>query len=148
MKLFRVAAAFLLALMFSVNAGAHGRVIQYSEIIPAHEVTPGTSVYFARGSEAFSKVSTRFLIRKHDHTLRVAFTQSVPDDYPNVVVVDRLTTYWINSPLGAGKIRVTMPVRYYLASWDVEALERELERLGVKVKPKPAPPKPTTVITG
>ena len=41
------------------------------------------------------------------------------------------------------EIRVTFPRHYIAGSWDVQALQRELERLGIKVKPKPAEPKPS-----
>lgn len=71
--------------------------------------------------------------------------------HDQVIVVERLATYWIKPAYGAGKIRVTVPMTFYLTSWDVRALERELERLGVKVKPKPSikpAPKPGPVISG
>lgn len=60
----------------------------------------------------------------------------------NVVVVEQTTTYWIDSPAGKGRLTITLPKGFYLTSWDVKALEKELERLGVKHKPKPLPPKP------
>jgi len=65
-----------------------------------------------------------------------------------VVVVNKLKTYWVKAPYSEGRIRITVPVRYYLSSWDVKALEAELERLGVKVKPRPTPPKPSGLISG
>lgn len=69
----------------------------------------------------------------------------VPGKNPNVVVVNKVATYWVSQPHRHGRIRITVPVRYYLSSWDVQALERELERLGIKVKPRPMPPKPGPV---
>ena len=68
-----------------------------------------------------------------------------------VVVVNKLTTYWVKPAFGTGRIRITVPIQYYLTSWDVKALERELERLGVKIKPKPVTkpgPKPGPVVAG
>jgi len=62
---------------------------------------------------------------------------------PNMVVVERLASYWIHSPRNNSRVRITVPVRFYMTSWDVNALERELQRLGVKLKPKPTPPKPS-----
>lgn len=41
------------------------------------------------------------------------------------------------------EIRITLPHSASNGGWDVRSLERELERLGVKVKPKPSLPKPT-----
>jgi len=64
---------------------------------------------------------------------------------PHVVVVESTRSYWVHAPNRFASnrlIRVTVPTRIYLSSWDVGALEQELERLGVKVKPKPVPPKP------
>jgi len=58
---------------------------------------------------------------------------------------------WVKSAHGNTSIRITVPVPIYLASWDVRALEKELERLGVKVKSKPENkpvPKPGPVISG
>jgi len=83
----------------------------------------------------------------------------VPASYPQMnshhgdgtVLVSRFATYWLESASGQGRIRITVPLQFYLASWDVGALERELERLGVKLKPKPRKkplPKPGTVISG
>jgi len=64
---------------------------------------------------------------------------------PHVVVVESTRSYWVHAPNRFASnrlVRVTVPMRIYLSSWDVGALEQELERLGVKVKPKPVPPKP------
>ncbi len=72
-------------------------------------------------------------------------------DGNQVVVVNKLATYWVKPAYGSGRIRVTVPIQFYLTSWDVKALEKELERLGVKVKPKPLSkpgPKPGPVISG
>lgn len=69
----------------------------------------------------------------------------------NLIVVNRLATWWVKPAYGIGRIRITVPFPIYLASWDVKALERELERLGVKVKSKPVNkpvPKPGPVISG
>lgn len=41
------------------------------------------------------------------------------------------------------EFRITLPRSAASGGWDVRSLERELERLGVKVKPKPSSPKPT-----
>lgn len=40
------------------------------------------------------------------------------------------------------EISITLPYHRFSMGWDVRALERELERLGVKVKPKPGSAKP------
>lgn len=79
--------------------------------------------------------------------VHVGYTKKHPEFSEKVIVVNKLATYWIKSLQGNGRVRVTVPVRYYLSSWDVKALERELERLGIKVKPKPVP-KPGPVISG
>ena len=70
-----------------------------------------------------------------------------------LIMVNTLSTYYLSSPYGPSpyghqRIRVTLPQQYFLSSWDVRALERELERLGIKIKPKPAPPKPTVTLSG
>jgi len=78
--------------------------------------------------------------------VRVAYSKQVPEDVP-VVVVRRHKTYWVKPVHGQGRIRITVPVEFYLSSWDVKALERELERLGIKVKPKPVP-RPKPVVSG
>ena len=70
-----------------------------------------------------------------------------------LIMVNTLSTYYLSppygpSPYGHQRIRVTLPQQYFLSSWDVRALERELERLGIKIKPKPAPPKPTVTLSG
>ena len=41
------------------------------------------------------------------------------------------------------EIRITLPHSAAGGGWDVRSLERELERLGVKIKPKPIPSKPS-----
>lgn len=51
------------------------------------------------------------------------------------------------------EIRITLPHSAAGGGWDVRSLERELERLGVKVKPKPtiqkpALPRPSTQLSG
>lgn len=65
-----------------------------------------------------------------------------------VMMLNTLSTYYLPSMYGHERVRITLPDRILLSSWDVRALERELERLGIKVKPKPAPPKPTVVLSG
>lgn len=40
------------------------------------------------------------------------------------------------------EVRITLPYSAANGGWDVRSLERELERLGVKVKPGPTLPKP------
>ena len=40
-------------------------------------------------------------------------------------------------------IRITLPYSATAGGWDVKSLERELQRLGIKVKPKPSIPRPT-----
>lgn len=94
----------------------------------------------------------------------VRYQSSTATANPQIVfVVDKLGTFQVRSPVEhkprhrvgnyfpefyRSRVWVRVPVRYYLSSWDVKALERELERLGVKVKPKPAPPKPVSIISG
>ena len=46
------------------------------------------------------------------------------------------------------EVTLTIPRQYLSGSWDVNSLQRELERLGVKIKPKPTAPKPTTQFSG
>jgi len=47
-------------------------------------------------------------------------------------------------PIGAGtdalvrEVRISVPGELLLSGWDVKALQRELERLGVRTKPRPA----------
>ena len=41
------------------------------------------------------------------------------------------------------EIRITLPIIAAAGGWDVKSLERELQRLGIKVKPKPSIPRPT-----
>ena len=41
------------------------------------------------------------------------------------------------------EIRITLPIIATAGGWDVKSLERELQRLGIKVKPKPSIPRPT-----
>jgi len=79
--------------------------------------------------------------------IRVSYSKPVPDDSSRVIVVRKLATYWVKPFQGHGRIRITVPMQFYLTSWDVKALERELERLGVKGKPKPVP-QPKPVISG
>ncbi len=81
-------------------------------------------------------------------TIKVSYTKQLPN---RVVVVSKLATYWVKPPQGHGRIRITVPMQFYLTSWDVKALELELQRLGVKVKPKPLgkpQTKPGTVVAG
>ena len=63
------------------------------------------------------------------------------------IVGHRLISDWIPGHLQPAfwfeEVRVTFPRHYIAGSWDVQALQRELERLGIKIKPKPAAPKPT-----
>ena len=46
------------------------------------------------------------------------------------------------------EITLTIPRHYFTSAWDVLSLEKELERLGIKIKPKPTTPKPTNGISG
>jgi len=86
--------------------------------------------------------------RPGDNFIRVSYGRIAEDRRDFVVVVNKLKTYWVKAPYSDNRIRITVPVRYYLSSWDVKALELELERLGVKVKPRPVPPKPAGLISG
>ncbi len=43
------------------------------------------------------------------------------------------------------QVRVTVPRQHTATAWDVNALQKELERLGIKIKPKPAAPKPSQI---
>jgi len=80
--------------------------------------------------------------------IRVAYSKRAPDaTAAKIIVVRKLATYWVKPFHGNGRIRITVPMQFYLSSWDVKALERELERLGVKGKPKPVP-RPKPVISG
>ena len=46
------------------------------------------------------------------------------------------------------EVTLTIPRQYLSSSWDVLSLQKELERLGIKIKPKPSAPKPTTQLSG
>ncbi len=83
--------------------------------------------------------SSIHVIQYSGTNIRVSLPQESTATGNQLLVVDKLATYWVTPPYGSGRIRITVPVRYYLTSWDVQALERELERLGIKVKPKPKP---------
>jgi len=78
--------------------------------------------------------------------IRVGYSRQSPAD-SHMIVVRRHSTYWVEPVRGQGRIRITVPIEFYLSSWDVKALERELERLGIKVRPKPVP-KPKPVVSG
>lgn len=51
-------------------------------------------------------------------------------------------------PVWLEEVRVTVPRQYIANSWDVLSLQRELERLGIKVKPKPPTSKPVQQLSG
>ena len=78
--------------------------------------------------------------------IHVSYSKQIPED-SQVFVVRRHSTYWIKPAYGQGRVRITVPVEFYLSSWDVKALERELQRLGIKVKPRPVP-RPKPVVSG
>ncbi len=78
--------------------------------------------------------------------IQVGYSKQLPAD-SHMIVVRRHATYWVKPVHGQGRIRITAPMEFYLSSWDVKALERELERLGIKVKPKPVP-RPKPVVSG
>lgn len=78
--------------------------------------------------------------------IQVGYSKQLPAD-SHMIVVRRHATYWVKPVHGQGRIRITVPMEFYLSSWDVKALERELERLGIKVKPKPVP-RPKPVVSG
>lgn len=63
------------------------------------------------------------------------------------IIGHRLVSDWSPGQLQPAfwleEVHVTFPRLYIAGSWDVQALQRELERLGIKIKPKPATPKPT-----
>ena len=46
------------------------------------------------------------------------------------------------------EVRITLPYSAAASGWDVRSLERELERLGIKVKPKPSAPRPPQQLRG
>lgn len=125
-----------------------------------------SGLFFTGTSIADQVVHTEQTFRWGDGFVRVSYTH--PNESGDVetagkrqivLVVDK--TFWVQAPVELNRhgvnyfpefhhsrVRIRVPVRYYLSSWDVKALERELERLGVKVKPKPAPPKPALTISG
>ena len=93
------------------------------------------------------------MLSSADKFFKVSYARSESDAEQQraqdiIVVINKLKTYWVKAPHSEGRIRITVPVRYYLSSWDVKALETELERLGVKVKPRPIPPKPSGLLSG
>jgi hypothetical protein len=45
-------------------------------------------------------------------------------------------------------VRVTVPRKMLASTWDVNSLQKELERLGIKVKPRPTAPKPSGQLAG
>jgi hypothetical protein len=46
------------------------------------------------------------------------------------------------------QVRVTVPRKMLASTWDVNSLQKELERLGIKVKPRPTAPKPSGQLAG
>ncbi len=112
-------------------------------------VSTGASADLLVRSGHWQHVAPGVVVSGHQGGLiRVGYSKHAPESIdPHVIVVRRHATYWLKSAYGQGRVRVTVPVEYYLSSWDVKALERELERLGIKVKPRPVP-KPKPVVSG
>jgi len=77
------------------------------------------------------RINSRSSHRTHDDGLKRFGDQNRYGD------VARLQTIFLQ------EIRITLPHSAAGGSWDVRSLERELERLGVKVKPKPSVSKPS-----
>lgn len=69
-----------------------------------------------------------------------------------VLVGHRLVSQGVNSkgviPVWLEEVRLTIPGEIVANSWDVLSLQRELERLGIKVKPKPTEVKSVRSISG
>jgi len=108
-------------------------------------------LFSANVSASDKVVHAKEMFRTGDNFIRVSYGRiaaGAEERTDLVVVVNKLKTYWLKAPYSDSRIRITVPVRYYLSSWDVKALELELERLGVKVKPRPVPPKPAGLISG
>lgn len=137
---------FLLFVFFcSLSSLASADVIVYSEENQYgrywHNGTMVKVGYSSRSSHSLAGITP---INRQPVTYRA-------EHKDKFIVVNRVATWWVKSAHGNTSIRITVPVPIYLASWDVRALEKELERLGVKVKSKPENkpvPKPGPVISG
>jgi len=147
MTIFR-ALCFVLGILglFSATASA-GHIVVDERIVqwPAGSQWPGTVVHVTQVQRV------GMAEQSGSKQLQLFPRQALPKLRPKMLVVNRIST-WVDSPDGSGsgfgRLRITVPIRYYLASWDVKALERELERLGIKVKPRPVPPKSTAIFSG
>lgn len=82
------------------------------------------------------------------HTLTVSHVSWSAD---NVVMIGHRLRRHIDSArstLWLEEVRVSVPLQHLTNAWDVRSLQKELERLGIKIKPKPTSPKPTQSISG
>lgn len=86
---------------------------------------------------------------QRQHALKVSQISWSPEKL--VVVGHRLvhqaddragTSMWLE------QVRITVPRQHLANTWDVHSLQKELERLGIKVKPKPQVPRPAPQISG
>ena len=121
----------------------------FSSVASADLLFQGTRVqttHWQNFSHAVARASSVQARSIRATAVRVNYAKQTPDN-SNVIVVRRHATYWVEPVHGHGRIRITVPVEFYMSSWDVKALERELERLGIKVKPKPVP-RPGPVMSG
>ncbi len=86
----------------------------------------------------------------HSRTLHISKIQSRGAQL--VLVGHRLVSQGVNSkgviPVWLEEVRLTLPGDFLANSWDVLSLQRELERLGIKVKPKPVEVKSVRPISG
>lgn len=140
MNLFKSINVVLFFILYCITSVASADVVIYSE-------GSQHKLYLSGGTAVTVRYSSGLSARSAPD----GRSAKINNDGDQVIVVNKLATYWVKPAYGSGRIRVTVPIKFYLTSWDVKALEKELERLGVKVKPKPLSkpgPKPGPVISG
>lgn len=112
--------------------------------VPAH---PALRAWVQRAMEREMQAVKVAVQRRHSLTIsRISWSpQRV------VVIGHRLIQqrdHGQGSAMWLEEVRVTVPRTQLANSWDVGSLQKELERLGIKVKPRPQAPKPTQQISG
>ena len=85
---------------------------------------------------------------QRQHALKISHISWSPEQV--VVIGHRLVRQQTgpHASMWLEEVRVTVPRDHLATNVDVNALQRELERLGIKLKPKPAAPRPTGQIAG
>lgn len=151
------------ALIAAVNTG-YADTVTWSETVADSKV--GSSIITIRfpadhqiethsvqvPARLLNKLAVR-AVRVGNHTGQALQLKGIQLHGDQIVVIgQRLLSQWqlkSNQPsLWLQEVRVTFPRHYLANSWDVQSLQRELERLGIKIKPKPVGPKPTQQLSG